>query len=46
MTAEQKNIIINLRKAGYGYTLIAHKLGVSKSTVATFARETVWAAYW
>ena len=39
MTAEQKNIIVNLRKAGCSYTIIARKLGFSKSTVATFCQR-------
>ena len=39
MTAEQKNIIVKLRKAGYSYTIIARKLGFSKSTVATFCQR-------
>ena len=39
MTAEQKNIIITLRKAGKSYTEIAKKLGFCKSTVATFCQR-------
>ena len=39
MTAEQKNLIYNLRKAGQSYTVIADKLGFSKSTVATFCQR-------
>ena len=39
MTTDQKDIITNLRKAGYSYTFISRKLGFSKSTVATFCRR-------
>ena len=39
MTAEQKNLIYNLRKAGQSYTVIADKLGFSKSAVATYCQR-------
>ena len=39
MTAEQKNLIYNLRKAGQSYTVIAAKLGFSKSAVATYCQR-------
>lgn len=39
MTAEQKNLIYNLRKAGQSYTVIADKLGFSKSAIATYCQR-------
>ena len=39
MTKEQKSIISSLRRAGKGYTFIARRLGVAKSTVAAFCQK-------
>lgn len=39
MTTEQKNRIVSLRKAGYGYTAVARELGLSKSAISNFCRE-------
>ena len=33
MTTEQKNRIVALREAGYGYTAVARELGLNKNTV-------------
>ena len=39
MTTEQKNQIVSLRKAGYGYAAVAQELGMPKSTVSSFCRK-------
>ena len=39
MTNEQKNQIIELRQAGYGYTTIATSLGLTKNQVSAFCRR-------
>ncbi len=39
MTIEQKNRIVSLRKAGYGYAAVARELGLSKSAIGKFCRE-------
>lgn len=39
MTQEEKDIIISLRKAGYGYSVIAKKLGCGKSTISAFCQR-------
>lgn len=39
MTTEQKNKIVSMRKAGYGYTAVAREVGLSKSAVSNFCRE-------
>lgn len=39
MTQEEKAAIISYRKAGVGYSVIAQRLGFSKSTVATFCQK-------
>lgn len=36
MTNEQKNQIIELRQAGYGYATIAASLGLTKNQVSAF----------
>ncbi len=39
MTDEQKNQIVSLRYAGYGYTSVARNLGLTKSAVATYCHK-------
>jgi len=39
MTNEQKNQIIELRQAGYGYATIAASLGLTKNQVSAFCRR-------
>ncbi len=39
MTIEQKNRIVSLRKAGYGYTAVARELGLTKSAVSTYCHK-------
>ncbi len=39
MNAQEKNEIIKMRKAGYGYSKIADTIGVSKNTVKSFCRR-------
>ena len=39
MTIEQKNKIVSMRKAGYGYTAVAREVGLSKSAISNFCRE-------
>ena len=39
MTQEEKAAIISYRKAGFGYTVIAKKLGRPKSSVAAFCQK-------
>ena len=40
MTNEQKIRIASLRRAGYGYTAIAREMGLSKSAISNYCRET------
>ena len=39
MTTEQKNRIVSLRKAGYGYMAIARELDIPKSTISNYCRK-------
>ena len=36
MTTEQKNQIVSLRNAGYGYAAVAREIGMSKSAVRKY----------
>ena len=39
MTNEQKIKISSLRRAGHGYTAIAREMGLSKSAISNYCRE-------
>ena len=39
MTAQEKNLIISLREAGCGYTTIAKKLNMPKSSISGFCQR-------
>ena len=39
MTTEQKNRIVTLRKAGYGYTAVARELGLTKAAVSKYCHK-------
>ncbi len=39
MTTEQKNRIVALREAGYGYTAVARELGLNKNTVCSYCHK-------
>ena len=39
LTTEQKNRIVSLRQAGYGYTAVARELGITKSAVCKYCHQ-------
>ena len=39
LTTEQKNRIVSLRQAGYGYTAVARELGMTKSAVCKYCHQ-------
>ena len=39
MTTEQKNRIVSLRQAGYGYTAVAREIGITKSAVCKYCHQ-------
>ena len=39
LTTEQKNRIISLRQAGYGYTAVAREVGITKSAVCKYCHQ-------
>ena len=39
MTTEQKNRIVSLRQAGYGYTAVAREVGITKSAVCKYCHQ-------
>lgn len=39
LTTEQKNRIVSLRQAGYGYTAVAREVGITKSAVCKYCHQ-------